>query len=154
MGIPENSTVNLGQDNEESILGLQDVFRGTCVGTCFAFRVTEWGKDGQWQRPYTGQCTRHEPATQVHTLERATCHTPPDMMDTPLVTSVTRPSHQNAKHEPERVLWYKSLRRRDLLMTGEFRGRTVQPKTPYSLQNGLECWQSVVVDVREASWSW
>ncbi len=50
----------------------------------------------QWQRPHTatsaqGQRARHEPTTQVLTLARATSYTPHDI-DTPLVTSVTRPS--------------------------------------------------------------
>lgn len=44
----------------------------------------------------------------------ATGHTPHDI-DAPLVTSVTRPKHQNAEHEPEYVLQDRSLRRRDFL---------------------------------------
>lgn len=80
---------------------------------------------------YQGQCARREPAIQLLTSERATCHTPHDM-GTPLITSVNRPCHQNAEHEPERVLRDRSLRRRDLL--GEYRGRTVQPNIPYYLQ--------------------
>ncbi|EIW57702.1 uncharacterized protein TRAVEDRAFT_48735 [Trametes versicolor FP-101664 SS1] len=40
---------------------------------------------------------------------------------TPLLTSVTRPCHQNAEHEPERVLRYRSLRRWGLLAPGRSR---------------------------------
>lgn len=92
--------------------GLRYVFRGTCS----AFRVRHrWP---QWQRAHTavsvqGRCTRHEPILQVLTLERATSRTPYDI-DTPLVTSVTRPNYQNTEHEPERILRDGSLRR-DLL---------------------------------------
>lgn len=56
---------------------------------------------------------RSAPA-RVLTSERATCHTPHDI-DIPLLTPATRPNHQNAKHEPERALRDRPLRRWDFL---------------------------------------